>query len=225
MEVEKYYLINSKLTGRPYIDKDRKAYVYIDNFEMAKEFSDSVQDTEVSSPMVNGEKLDAQGVIINQCLRVGVKTLVKRKCDGSESETVLYTPILPKEWLNGALNSQIDILKHTKSMENLLAMRDGTFLVAIKITNSPTVGLNFAIAKNSDPKITYSMLLAFSTVGEFLQWKLAVPDQSWEPLMLSFEKLLRVVNEDGVILNPSGNRLILTPQMLKIVSEKGGKSG
>ena len=165
------------------------------------------------------------GRCLGRCWHVGIPRRIAKgygcgaerlaiRVNGETETVVLDAQRLQLRPYNHKLNGTIAHLKQTKKRGYLEKLAECSFIVPVRIRNSASVQMSYGIVRHKVDSIG-QMYLAFSTLDEFTLWR--ADKEEWDPLAMSFDELYRIAKKDGVMLNPEGNRLILTPEMMSVI--------
>lgn len=200
---EEFYIIKSRLTGRPYIDKARQAYVFTTKGRAQEMFGWMETVTIELPPAFNAKQT------ISDCYAAGAESIVIRRQTGQEIYTIDES-VLERRFYNGKLNADIALLMHTKDKQYLRNMEDCKFIIPVKITNYPDVRIVYATVVLKDKPYMY---LAFTDLDEYNKWSGLV--KGWKALSVDAYDLIRIGKKHGYMVNVCGFKLIITGRTLK----------
>lgn len=214
LTLRKYYIVYSKHTKLPYIDSKKRIYL-IYGYDEALEF-------------VNGRKgmfLEKEPIYYRIS---GLHTLCKTYdisgivvIDANEKQTIpIDCELAEYKYYNGETKSAIMLLKELKDVSFLNELRFGHFLVPIRIekrVEKQIPKIHYACA--SKPGENKKMCLAFTDFEEFEKWQQQVND-TWEVIEVNLHNLDRVRKTLPVLIDPLGNKLILTTSMIRGVRNR-----
>ena len=203
--IEKAYSIMSSKTGKPYIDKENRCYVFTEESE-ANAFSENLP------VFVDGPRFYEIKELQSQCYAAGATVLVVRM-EGKETSFPLAEKLATPDYYNATLNRLIAHIKQSKSREYLPLLRDERYIVPAKVeTEDNTVKILYAVAKNQNDDLVY---LAFSDLNEYYLWNSIV--DGWQPLEVGYETLRRIGYHNGFLLNICGNKLFFKRKWFEYV--------
>ena len=208
------YLITSLLTKAAFIDEKRNAYIFT-NKEDAKTFTENVQCTD--SECLPDED-DLSSAVFSQCYAAGALVLKKRTGNGMETEYRLSEEKLEKRFYNGQLNADITRYMHTHNSAYLADLKNCSFIVPVRITNTPYTKIDHAVIykeKEGKPKYTF---IAFSDLVEYDKW--TEKDNGWKPLLIDRTVMKQIGRKHGFLLDVYRTRFYITPKTIaKFISE------
>lgn len=205
---KKSYLIGCEITKRPYIDEQKKAYLFR-SIEKATEFSAALPKT------VPIDVSDCSDINIrSECYGAGAKWIA---CEDSmlKDDILLKKEDLEKRYYNNRLNADIALLMRTKSTRYLKDMSGCTFLVPVKTINEPNVYMLYATVSNSKGEYSY---IAFSDLESYSRWEERV--QGWQPLRVDCGGLRQIGRKHGFVINPLEARLVLKTDRIRMLEEE-----
>ena len=209
--IEKAYSVMSSKTGKPYIDKENRCYVFTDELE-ANEFSENLP------VFVDGPRFYEIKELQSQCYAAGATVLIVRM-EGKETSFPLAEKLVAPDYYNNTLNRLIAHIKHTKNSEYLPLLQKERYIVPAKVENEgDTVKILYAVAKNQNGDFMY---LAFSDLNEYYLWNSIV--DGWEPLEIGYETLQRIGYHNGFLINICGNKLVFKRKWFEYIQTHPGK--
>lgn len=209
LEINKIYILESTKTNHPYITPDGACLVFPHEAD-AKAAHEATPDTRLGAP--NFYKMDDLCYLCYAAGANAVRIQIKDKIE----ELVLH-----KEFANHApcgheLNRTIAKVKHTKTRQALSGFAFCEYIVPVKVREEGEIKITYAVVKHQ-VKDLGMLYIAFSSLDEFTIWQSEHPE--WSPIKVSFAGLRRIGGKSGVMINPSGNRMILTANMLAEVGK------
>ena len=205
LESDKLYILNSKQTGKPYLDEERCCYLFRDAKD-AGETQNTFPDTFVGDPwFYEREKLAAL------CYAAGAD-YIKLKIGKEEAKLPLTAEIVKVGPYNHELAGVLALLKQTRQQRYLKKLALCEFIVAVKIKKNPELEIVYGIVKHTIKEVD-PLYLVFSDLEEYNLWATNVP--GWSPLKISCRELQRMRGKHGIMINPSGNRMILKAKDLQ----------
>lgn len=212
----KYSLVLSQKTKRPYLDKDFSCYLF-ELIADGESFCKKIKDTELDK-----ERILKQREYTEEFFFLGIRRIKVKPANGD-----LFVIELKKEdapgWKNEEVNASLLRLKQTGQKRYLKNLSDKSLIMAVYIDKRNIKcypSTHYAVAKTKDGK-EYHIL--FSTLQEFKKWNDEKQKSRWKPLFLPLKKIVSLTQNSHVIINPISDKIILTPQQIKIAA-KGEKS-
>lgn len=203
--MQQLYLIESTVTNDIYIDNENRCHAFLRQ-EKAVSFCEEHENTRVSDmKYIEMNDLD------QMCYAAGADSIIFQAGEETEEHIIVEKnlPLLP---YNHTLNRAIAKIKHTKSTKNLAELSLSHYIVAARVYNGDETKIVYAVAEHKILQDLGKLYIVFSNLDEFSIWQMNCPD--WEPLRVDYNGLLRITGKNGIMINPSGNRLILTGEML-----------
>jgi len=210
LEIKEAYMVISSKTGKPYLDADNTSFVFTDK----KEAENYINRTPCT--ILEGPRYYKISNMLTQCYAAGAERI--RLQIGKQTEDLpLAQNVVDRNYYNNTMNRVLSQLKQTKRKTFLKKFADERFILPVKIKASDdNVEIFYGVAQNgADDSFLY---LAFSDLDEYTAWSARIPD--WSPLEVGYNTLWRICRHHGVMINPYGNRFILTRKMMEEI--KGG---
>lgn len=205
VEMEKTYMILSGATKEVYLDSERRGYLFFQEEEAAA-FRDAHAGTIVSA----GEYRKSES-LLSYCYQKGALMLSLKRGTREEDCPLAANRVVP-DFYNGDLNACLSLLKETKDMEYLKQAVGEKFLVPVRIRKADAAQeITYATVKFREQG-TYSFL-AFTDRTEYEMWAEKV--SGWKPLMINLDIMYQIGNAHGYLINPMGNKLKLSGELLK----------
>ena len=199
LEANKLYILNSTLTGKPYLDEKRCCFLFRDEKD-AKEAQKKCPNTSVGTPWYY--ELD---MLATLCFAAGADGIHVKI--GKEEMTL---PLSERNVRIGAYNHELSgyfaLLKQTRQQRFLHKFAICEFIVPVKIKKDPELQIVYGVAKSTVRELGM-LYLVFSDLDEYHLWADQVP--GWSPLKIHFRELEMIRGENGIMINPSGNRLVV----------------
>ena len=227
--VQKTYIICSTYTKAPYIDAKRNASIYLDEKE-AKEQAGKLSHVTVVQKEGDGKH------ILSYCYAAGAKYI---QFQGKLLK--ITDKNIERRFYNGDPNADISRYVHTKNNLYLEDLRHCSFIMPIRIRNTPTVSAAYATViippsvkkaheqalsrekKKGRSKGKPWFFLAFTDIEEYEKWVRSGGGPGWNPLKVDFSTMRRIGEGHGFLLNVRGIKLELPPEKLKKI-EKGERN-
>lgn len=213
LTLKQFYLILSKKTSKPYIDKNFKCYLFESDYD-AKQFCDKISDT-----YFENQGFIKQGPFISMCYGYGIER-IQAKCSTDEKfkEIPIEKNDVKRQFYNRDTSRSILRLKQTRQKQYLLELNKGTFLSPIIIDQRkegeyPIVHYTYAIL--SQNTIHY---LLFTTLQEFEEWKVLQKNKDYLPNQTTLSELNKIRGKNPVFINPLSDKLILTDVQIKSIT-------
>ena len=204
LTVNELYTITSRKTGYVFMSNERDCYVFTSE-EGAKKFC--IKNTMCSySKTGYVAPLDYLAILY----RYGFIQIVIddfKTCRIAEEFGHKY-------FCNPNLNSVIFLLKQSGKKNDLVHLKNCTFLLPVRIKNfkNHLPEISFPEAKKNT---NFIYLPVFSDLEEYSQWEQAT---QWTPVLLSFSRIIKHAKHDGIIINPSSNRLTINKELMNIIN-------
>ena len=195
------YLIESALSNKPYIDTERTSYAFT-NADDAENYAEGIEDVRVKSP----QKYTSFD-LCSLCYAAGADAIMI----DLEQKLIITRQMRAQHPYNHTLNGELALIKQTGDKQHLLNMKRCVFLVPVRIEHRPSVKIKYGIAKHKQNTVP-PLYLAFSDLDEYRVW--ASENHDWDPIKVDFAALYRIASRRGVMINPTGNRIVITPKML-----------
>jgi len=202
------YVLNSIQTQRPYLTEGLECFV--------SEIGSDIEDLLIEFP---GTVVSAPKNLDNEELKTylfatGAEKVTTIK-NGKKTSQPLVERYLALYPYNHALNGRLALFKQTHKKKYLKDMMLCDYIVPAKITDGQNIMYGIAQHKLLENQMLY---LAFSDLQEYDTWASQKP--GWSPIKISFSAIKRISKDKvGIMLNPSGNRLVMSKEMLLQVSE------
>ena len=214
VQISQIWLIRSSVTNRIYLDTDRRAYAFFEQYQADKYVAEN--EGTVADPPVFFDDKALRGQIFSD----GGTSLVLSR--GYDTETVKIGPRnVPLKFYRCDLNAWLNLLKETKQEVWLKKLFGEKFLVPARIYTGEKPRIVYATVHQSGSD-SY-MFLAFTTLEEYNSW--AEKQPGWSPLSVTTETMWQIGKKHGYLVNPFGNRLILSGQLLQKGREWSGLFG
>lgn len=124
-----------------------------------------------------------------------------------------------RSYYNSDLNGAITCLRETSKREYLIVMAGYSFLVPVVLTGKGKTNVTYGTAEK-DGK-TYS--IAFADKPEFDAWMAKTHMTGWQPLRISAVALSEIAGGREIIINPCGNHILFTKEMVQILHNEAKK--
>lgn len=200
--INQSYLIQSSVTKGLYLDADRCCYVFFSDTE-AERFVGKYPDIEMGQKIFrNPQDLFAE------CYSAGALSVIIIENGQKETHKLNHRKVR-RQFYNGDCNAAINLFKETKDVQYLRYVAACWFIVPIRI--------NFEIS----PEIVYGTIhlkqnqycfLAFSDMESYSEWDKTMV--GWKPLLVNFDVMCQISKENGYIINPKGNALLLPANVM-----------
>nr|WP_297765562.1 SseB family protein [uncultured Butyrivibrio sp.] len=202
LTLNEYYLLLSKITGKPYIDERRNCYLFANKSD-AESFCEEIKDTEIS------EASHYRMQFITDMHRLGVTNIRVMPRSNSIEDIPIEESDLKKGYVNIEANFNAIMIKQTRKKKYMKALKRAVFLTPILIDprlpgRYPEMHYSYATTNGED---MYYCL--FTTLSEFDEWNKEQP-QDWKAVEMPLYKICRIKKKSPVIINPLSDKLILT---------------
>lgn len=204
--MDKILIIDKKL-NKPFVSEDRKSYLYLDKSiaKVITEKNKRLGVVDVSSKSL----VDIKSL----CYLSGALTLliVGNSTNDVKSESLIKEDLKPM-YYNSNLSANINNLLTTKKQQYLINMKDCKFIVPVVVKDDERQSISYLAANTKNKSFFY---VAFSDLSEYNKWSKDFPQA--QPLEVDSISLKRIGKDHGFIFNPSGNKFILSHDMLKMI--------
>ena len=205
---KKSYLIGCEITKRPYIDENRRAYMY----RSQSRADEQCQEIRKTRP-VDMSDCD-ENTIFSECYAAGAKYIVYED-HIRKTEIPLKKEEMERRYYNSRLNADIALLLRTKKTQYLRDMSGCTFLVPVRTINEPNVYMLYATVSNSKGMYSY---VASSDLEAFSRWSEKV--KGWQPLRVDCGGLRQIGRKHGFMINPLEAGLFLATDKICLLEEE-----
>lgn len=213
IRLSQIWLIRSTVTQHIYLDTDRRAYAFFDAYQ-ADKFATATEGTVAGPPAFFDEK-----ILRGQIFSDGGTSLVLSR--GYETQTVQIGPRnVPLKFYRSDLNAWLNLLKETKHEIWLKKLLCEEFLVPVRIYSGEKPRIVYATAHQNGSDAY--MFLAFTTLEEYTSW--AENQPGWNPLSITTETMWQIGKKHGFLVNPLGNRIVLSGSLLQKGKDWSGRS-
>lgn len=203
LTINELYTVSSQKTKYVYMDDNRCCHVFTDE-KKAEEFCRQKEEvTYVKTGYV--APLDYLSILF----RYGFLHV----CIDSEKTYDILEEFSRSYFCNPLLSSTIFLLKQSGKKQVLLRLKDCNFILPVRIRNlkNHVPEISFPEAKKKNDAV---YLPVFSDLEEFHQWQLC---DKWDPVLIPFSQMLKKVKHDGIIINPSTNKLTINNELLLMI--------
>ena len=198
-------ILLSSVTGMPYVDESYHSYLFLDE-KKAEEYTKNIKNTILDT--FSKRSLETEKA---NCYAVGAMAL-EVIGDGTQVYALRENQV-SRGYYNRGLNKNLVFLKQFHKKRFLNAFLECRFLVPAKIEDNTV--LYCTIRKRDQSGYLY---LAFSDLREFHSWP---KHEEWEPVEIDYTALMYIGRDHGYLINPNGCRLLLTPDDMAMIWEKG----
>lgn len=203
IKLNKAYEIKSPITGRLYLDAERRSYIFLNSMD-AKAFIVENTDTEIADPVYHDP-----AVFLETCYKNGTSCLVVN--DGQKkSEIPLAKGVVSPGYYNSELNAWLTLFKATKNPMYLEKIAHSYFVIPIRVKFSLTQEIVYPTGRPKEGDYFY---IAFSDLDEYNQWAQKVA--GWDPLVVNFDVMCQISKEHGFMVNPLGNQIMLPAKIME----------
>ena len=212
LTLHEYFIIESEITGRPYIDKSFGCYLFELKSE-AEDFTKGIQNTRFTDA-----KTLTQAVFCNEYYSYGIRKINVKLRERKNMEIPLEKADARRSYFNHFTNGLINRLMETKQKKYLRELNGNTILVPIVIDERKPQSypsMHYTYVKQKDEKKYYVL---FSSMQEFVKWN-ETQGFKFKPMEIEIEKFKRVRAGSPVITNPISDKLILTDEQLKTMED------
>lgn len=206
------YMLESTITGRLYLDNENVCDVSL------SEEDKTLMPKGKTEVRVSSAKRYTMDEIASLCYAAGADAIRFYKSKSSKKAT-LHPERLISAPYNHLLNQLLCRAKQASDYSKLLRLSECSFFVPVRIEQEGEVDIFYATAKHARIE-GLSYFITFSTIEEYQIW--ASAQHGYKPVKIGYEALRRVSGSHGWIINPQGNQLVLSNEILKRL-EGGGK--
>ena len=224
LEEKRYLKILSTVTGEIFLDENGRAFLF-SNEASAIKFIGEDRDKQKGNP----EKLVYDSFIWN-CYCKGVTgVLLDNK---PESLIPIRRPRERLEYANPDLTRTVLLLAETSDIRYLRALSDKHFIVPAAVENTQKNGLSmpslsFGVVRAKGPETGHypPYYCTFTDTDIFGSWRDRT-GQSFQPLQMEFDQLLKVCGEKGLVINPGEESAVfLPPKSIQLILGKPENPG
>lgn len=206
----KLYILESTKTNQPFLTRNGECLLFLDSKEaagMAKQY----ENVKVSDP-----KFYRIAEFYALCYAAGASSVVLEVDNKKENFLLDEKRNLPCRFFNHTMVKTVALLKQYGDVAYLWELASCQFLIPVKIKEeSESVRISYGAVRHI-VETSSLLFLAFSNLEEFNLW---TSRSEWKPVLLSFRDFRKICGEHGFFLNPAGNRLIITPDLLKQIDQ------
>lgn len=210
-----YYTVNSKKTGKPYVDSKRRVYIF-DNTMDARNF----MDTNPEVVLNDGETIK-QRQFVTAIYDMGAKYIaVKRGIADEFSVIEIELEDCLKNYYNPQASYSAIRFKQTSDLKYLHNFNNCTFLCPtyIERRHYQMFGkTNYACARTKSNQIFY---LLFTSMAEFNKWNESQGNK-FKPLEVDILKEERIRKGGSVLINPLSDKIIIKDERIKEIMRSG----
>lgn len=204
------YLVESMVTGCPYIGEQGEAFLFFRKEEAALKAGE-FSDCRVSEPKLY--PLEQLGML---CYASGASQMLLAE-DGKTESFPIREIDLPLRFYNHKLAETAAHLKQDSLMGSLRELSLCQFLMAAKVKKvQENVRITYGAVRHT-LRLGELLYLAFTNLDAFKVWSMEVP--GWNPILVSYRKLQMICGEHGFLLDPGGCRLIIDRDLMKKIGE------
>ena len=212
LSLKSYYPVISDKTGKIYIDKEFKCYL----FEIKSE-GDAFCG-ELKNVHLDKSRIFKQIEYCAGFYATGADAIYVKAANMSPAIVPIGKEDLLRQFYNHDLNKAILRLRQTSEKQYLIAFKHANFIAPAIIDSRskgsyPVIHYSIATTKNESKFFTL-----FSTLQEFDEWNEKKQASKWQPLQVTLSKIERIRKKSAIVINPLSDRLILTDQQVKMVT-------
>lgn len=202
---EKKYLAISQDTQKPYITKDREAFLFLDEFQ-AKSFRRKIKNIELLNTTSK-----SYAMINSLCYANGALFLNVIGSDGQPLRERINPLELKRRYYNSDLTAFLGVGMRDKDLDFIRRIKSCTFIIPVHIDKTKEQYITYASAKNKAGERTY---LAFTDLFEYNKWAKEYGN-IYKPLEINFLGLYRISGgKRGFLINVMNSKYILTSKFL-----------
>lgn len=211
----KYYLIYSKRTNRPYLNVNNAGFMFESRLEadaFIKEMKDDLM--RKNEPQQNTKD------VISLFYSCGMEKVFLKT---SSSKDLVEVPVCKEDtkgvYYNCILTRSIIQLKQTKKKKYLRDMYKLKFIIPIMIKKRKKKEYHQLHYIYATVKKDMKYYVFFSTLQEFEKWN-EKQNEVWKPLEVLMPAVKSIRGDNPVLINPLTDKLILTGQQINDMEEK-----
>ena len=211
-----YYVMESTITRKPYIDRDFHCFM-IEDDETADRMVKTIRD--IRKPEKNYYR---QSTFCTEFYSLGIKGIhVKTaKKDGFQDVSVKHIDASFPRFYNPEVNGNILLLLETCEKKYLEALKGLPFITPVMI--DPRMpkhypGLHYCYATFESEE---QYFLLFSTLQEFEEWSESQRPKIWQPLSVTIRSFGRIRGTNSVLINPLSFSLVLNNKQVDIAASR-----
>lgn len=205
LTINELYTITSKKTGYIHMDANRCCYLFTAH-DKAEAFSKNMPDLSISK-----SGYVAPMDLLALLFRYGFTQI---SIDDSKNYD-LHEKYGYRYFCNTPLSSSIFLIKEMKKKCYLYNLADCSYLLPVQVKSSgrEVPEILYPTAKKKESRV---FLPVFSDLEEYEQWDL---HEKWSPVLIDFKQAVQYAAKDGIIINPSSNRLTISWEKINIIQQ------
>lgn len=214
LTLKPYYKIRSTATGRLYIDKDLRCYLF-DAEREAKQFCEQFDALEIEP-----SAYIKQAPFISTCYGLGIEQIrIKETTHEQFVNIKIEKADARHQFYNRDAAKNILRLKQTKKRKYLEALSNSFFIAPIiivprKAAEYPSIQYCYATLQD-DTKF----FLLFVTLHDFDVWN-ETQQNKYSPYKITLTEFNRIRKKSPVLINPMSDCLFLMDEQLMYITEK-----
>lgn len=213
IERKSFYLIFSDFSDKPYLDKERRCFVFLRKRE-AEEFIKVTKDTKSEEySAIKKEEL------ASKLFHMGAEKLVISD-RGSSKEFLLQEIGIKPDLYTHELSGNVNLFLQTKDIAYIKSFYTFNFFIPIRVKNlqtGPEIKYATARVHHADNKEFWYLL--FTDRFELEKWK--KKEQDWDAIQISFDTVCQIGSKHGFLVNPLGKKFLLPTVLLNRKNKEG----
>lgn len=205
LTINELYTITSKKTGYIHMDADRCCYLFT-AYDTAEGFSKNKPDLNISK----------SGYVVPMDLLALLYRYGFTKIAINDNKIYdLHEKYGYRYFCNTSLNASIFLIKEMKKKCYLYSLAGCNYLLPVQVKNfeREVPEILYPTAKKKETQV---FLPVFSDLEEYAQWDL---HEKWSPVLMDFNQVVKYAAKDGIIINPSSNRLTISWEKINIIQK------
>lgn len=214
LTLKKYHKILSKLTGKIYIDKNAKCYLFESDYE-AEQFCSQLEET-----FYDEAQCYKAVPFVSYCFGLGIQAIkIKPAASDDYTEIPITKQDARHQFYNEKTNYNILRLKQTKKSKYLKELPNSLLIAPILIDRRemgqyPVIHYAYAIVPQSG---TY--YIAFTGMQEYQKWA-ETQNIPFSPSQTSLQEMNKIREENPILINPMSDQLVLTHKQILSITKK-----
>ena len=203
------YILDSTVTGKPYLTEDRKSHIFFRERD-AEGCLQEYPDTRLSGPYETDIKS-----LMERLYASGTEEILLHDDQGEITARKIDMKCLsPTYPYNADLNAAICLLKQIRQKKYLEKIGLSDLFMVAGVRETPEIKIVYGTARVAEVPDDY-WYVVFSDLAEYNVWK--SEGMKWNAIRRSFAEVYSICKGHGLMINPCGNRLVLSPELVEAV--------
>ena len=208
----KLYILLSGTRMIPYLDAEKKSFLFLSEEDGKRYIEKHGRGMDIA---LSGEQEFDYDDLCALLYSRGTKKIVFFEAE-EKIISLSGRHLARRSYYNAELNGAITCLRESRKKDYLLDMAGYTFIVPVFLSGKGRASVTYGTAQKEGR--FYS--LAFADKPEFDAWLSKGDLHGWQPLRISALALTELAGGREVIVNPCGNHVLLTGEMVRILHEE-----